>query len=171
MSYYDYQMHLKNILDLTLFGAKNIDESFADSEAIRFSEEYINYFLRYRKEDSTVDNYLLSKNCLLYLHELTDEQKIEISRFFYDYRGILRFIYTEKDSMKLKNHSMASLFELEFESYFKANHISDNILQFFQIYFSQFKNVDLNVFSNYEIDKNDYLLLLKFYLSPQDSTH
>ncbi len=165
-----HYLHINNMLTLTLFGETLKEEEFAKVDKIAIHPNYVSYHKSFKAQDSLIDNDYLKQSIKFYLSNLKALEKEEIIQIVRE-NSALCLAITLLYAMKNESNTVSAnnnLFEKDLEIYRNSDgEVPYFLILFFQQHFLNFDHIDLSKYENYEMDRNDYFLLLKDYLQPQ----
>ena len=165
-----HYLHIKNMLNLTLFGETLKENEFNKVDKIQIHPNYVKYHKSFKEQGSLIDNDYFKECIKFYLSDLTPDEKDEIIQIVKDNNALclaISLLYALKDQNKTINHQNNE-FENDLIAFKNTEGLTPHFLiLFFQQHFLNFDHIDLSRYENYELDRNEYFLLLKDYLQPQ----
>lgn len=162
-----HYMHIKNMLNLTLFGSTNKDDEFITSEKIAIHPNYVKYHKEFKEQDILVDNDYLRECIKFYLEGLNISEKKEIVKIVEENPLLVFALTILQQYRKTKNSASVKSIEADFETYLQKSEVPNSLILFFQQHFLNFDHIDLGKYKNNEIDRDEYFMLLRDYLQPQ----
>ena len=165
-----HYLHIKNMLNLTLFGETLKEQEFSKAEKISIHPNYVSFHKSFKEQNSLIDNDYLKECIKHYLSTLNTDEKEEVVQIVRENSALclaISLLYAlkeENNTIKIQNN--------EFEKDLKEFIINEGLtpyflILFFQQHFLNFDHIDLDRYENYEMDRNEYFMLLKDYLAPQ----
>jgi len=165
-----HYLHIKNMLNLTLFGETLKEEEFKKVDKIAVHPNYVSYHKSFKEQDSLIDNDYLKECIKFYLSDLSVDEKEEIVQIVRENSALclaISLLYAfkaENNTISAQNNE----FEEDLRAFINTDGLTPHFLVlFFQQHFLNFDHVDLGRYENYEMDRNEYFTLLKDYLVPQ----
>jgi hypothetical protein len=165
-----HYLHIKNMLNLTLFGETLKENDFKKVDKIQIHPNYVKYHKSFKEQESLMDNDYLKECIKFYLSDLTPDEKYEIIQIIKDNNALclaismLYALKNQSDTISDQNNE----FENDLIAFKNTEGLTPHFLiLFFQQHFLNFDHIDLSRYENYELDRNEYFLLLKDYLQPQ----
>jgi hypothetical protein len=162
-------LHIKNMLNLTLFGDLNADENFRKYKYISIRPDYIDYYQEFKKE-VLLDNKFLKYHIKQYLSIVSKHEKLEIVRILNDNIELAYAAYLLQTINQAKNNRITT--DLDFESEVKLyldslESVPTFLTIFFQQHFLNFAHVRIEDYKNHKLNREEYFSLLNKYLHPQ----
>ena len=165
-----HYLHIKNMLNLTLFGETLKEQELSKVEKIAIHPNYVNYHKSFKQQVCLIDNDYLKECIKHYLTTLDAVEKKEIIQIVRE-NSSLSLAITLLSSLKSNEKSIDATnndFEREIQQFQETDGFVPHFLTlFFQQHFLNFDHIDLAKYENNEMDINEYFLLLKEYLAPQ----
>ena len=162
-----HYLHIKNMLNLTLFGSTNKDTEFITSEKIAIHPNYVKYHKEFQEQDILVDNDYLRECLKFYLEGLNQSEKQEIVKIVEENPLLVFALTIMQQYKKTKKSVSVKSIESDFETYLQKSEVPNTLILFFQQHFLNFDHIDLSKYENNEINRDEYFMLLKDYLQPQ----
>jgi hypothetical protein len=136
-------LHIKNMLNLTLFGDLNADENFRKYKYISIRPDYIDYYQEFKKE-VLLDNKFLKYHIKQYLSIVSNHEKTEIVKLLNNNLELAYAAYLLHTINQAKDNRVST--DLDFESeiklYFDSlESVPTFLIIFFQQHFLNFAHV------------------------------
>lgn len=166
----NHYLALKPILNRTLFALDDTEHHFQNHEKLIFDNVFINYHSRFLKEQDEDKHELLMMNLLEYFEEANLQNRQDIVRVILENELITEtiiFMSSLDKGKAINSEENVQAFLLSLQKFEADRIVNPQFILFFLLYFNNLEHVNPYNFTDCEVSKSEYDILISRYLQLQ----